>query len=377
MPASFDDLLNQILSHNPNIDRDQLITMVDQKKQESHGLLSDEGAIRLVAQQLSVSALPANSIGDQRITSVHAGLNNSTITGQVVMVGDLREFQRSDGTQGKVMRMKVGDKSGQITCVFWDDMADTLARESLVPGSTVRLLHGYTKHGMGGEVEFHLGSRASFQIMKRSQSSEPLTNNITTPGANFRASDQLRFRLLKLQKSQSEKGPTWALCSSESGLLIAKFWDTHAQDVLSMGEGALLLIQDHWVTERNGMVYVNIGSKSKVTKESADFVAETPVASIGSLHPGPALWTISGKIIERSEPREIETREGRRTRVSNINIEDDTARIRVSLWDTHAEKTESLRIGDHVKITGVKVRENMNGEKEASTVFLTQLEKQQ
>jgi replication factor A1 len=73
--------------------------------------------------------------------------------------------------------------------------------------------------------------------------------------------------------------------------------------------------------------------------------------------------------------REIETKEGRRTRVSNIDLEDDTGKIRVSLWDTHAQRTESLRTGDTVRLVGIKVRENMNGEKEASTVFLTQLEK--
>src|SRR5437773_1200147 len=216
MPASFDDLLNQILSSNPNLGRDQLITMVEQKKQESHGLLSDEGAIRLVAQQLSMSPLPTVGFADQRISSVHAGLNNSTITGQIIMVGDVREFQRSDGSQGKVLRMKVGDTSGQITCVFWDD---------------------------------------------------------------------------------------------------------RAQDVLAVGEGSLVLIQDHWVTERNGMVYVNVGSKSSVSKQSADFVAETPVSSIVSVRPGPILWTISGKVIERGEVREIETRECRRTRFSNIKLE--------------------------------------------------------
>ena len=376
MPVSFDDLLNQIISQNPSIARDQLLVLIAQKKQESHGLLSDEGAVRLVAQQLSISALPSSNIGDQSISSVHSGLNNSTITGHVIMVGEVREFQRSDGSQGKVLRMSVGDSSGKITCVFWDQMADSVGREALTPGAQVRLLHGYTKAGMGGEVEFHLGSRASFQILKRSQSNLPVTGPTPTPSVNFRASDQLRIRLVKLQKSQSDKGPTWALCSNESGLLIAKFWDNQAQDILALGEGSLVIVQDHWVTERNGIVYVNIGSKSTVAKESTDFVAETRVSSIGAVQPGPALWIISGKIIDRSDVREIETKEGRKTRVANLSIEDDTARIRVSLWDAHADKTESLRAGDHITLTGVRVRENMNGEKEASTVFLTQLEKQ-
>jgi replication factor A1 len=374
MPA-FDDLLNQILSGNPKIGRDALLTMVQRKKEESHGLLSDEGAIRLLAQQLSVSPPASSDLKDQRISSVHAGLNDSTITGQVISVSDVHEFQRSDGTQGKVLRMRVGDASGQITGVFWDSLADTVAREALTPGSRVRLLHGYTKFGRAGEVEFHLGSRANIQILGRAFSQEFAPNASSSVAGKLGASGLLRVRLLKLQKSQSEQGPTWALCSNEAGLMIAKFWDNQAQSVLELGEGSLVAIENHWVTERNGLVYVNVGAKASVKKESTDFVPDIPLATIKSLQPGPALWSIKGKVLERSDVREIETKEGRRTRVSNIDLEDDTGKIRVSLWDTHAQRTESLRTGDTVRLVGVKVRENMNGEKEASTVFLTQLEK--
>jgi replication factor A1 len=374
MPA-FNDLLNQILSGNPKIGRDELLTMIERKKEESHGLLSDEGAIRLLAQQLSVLPPASSDLKDQRISSVHAGLNDSTITGQVTSISDVHEFQRSDGTTGKVLRMRVGDSSGQITSVFWDALADTIAREALTLGSQVRLLHGYTKFGRAGEVEFHLGSRANIQILRR-ESSQGLST-IATPSATskFGASGPLLVRLLKLQKSQSEQGPTWALCSSDAGLMIAKFWDNQAQSVLELGEGSLVAIENHWVTERNGLVYVNVGAKATVKKESTDFVPDIPVATIKSLQPGSALWSIKGKIAERGDVREIETKEGRRTRVSNIDLEDDSGKIRVSLWDAHALKTESLRIGDTIRLVGVKVQENMNGEKEASTVFLTQLEK--
>jgi len=374
MPA-FDDLLNQILSGNPKIGRDELLTMVQRKKAESHGLLSDEGAIRLLAQQLSVSPPAISDLKDQRISSVHAGLNDSTITGQVISVSDVHEFQRSDGTQGKVLRMRVGDASGQITGVFWDSLADTVAREALTPGSRVRLLHGYTKFGRAGEVEFHLGSRANIQILGRAFSEGFASNASSSVAGKLGASGILRVRLLKLQKSQSEQGPTWALCSNEAGLMIAKFWDNQAQSVLELGEGSLVAIENHWVTERNGLVYVNVGAKASVKKESTDFVPDIPLATIKSLQPGSALWSIKGKVLERGDVREIETKEGRRTRVSNIDLEDDTGKIRVSLWDTHAQRTESLRTGDTVRLVGVKVRENMNGEKEASTVFLTQLEK--
>jgi replication factor A1 len=270
--------------------------------------------------------------------------------------------------------MRVGDSSGQINGVFWDSLADTVAREALTPGSQVRLLHGYTKFGRAGEVEFHLGSRANIQILRRAQCQRFSTNNVSDPAPSV-GTDFLRVRLLKLQKSQSDQGPTWALCSSQAGLMIAKFWDNQAQNVLELGEGSLVTIENHWVTERNGLAYVNVGSKAIVKKESTDFVPDIQLASIDSLRPGQSLWSVKGKIAERSDVREIETREGRRTRVSNIELEDGTGRIRVSLWDTQAQKAESLRTGDTIRFVGIKVRENMNGEKEASTVFLTQLEK--
>jgi replication factor A1 len=374
MQASFNDLLTRILSTNPTLKREQLVAMIEQKKQESHGLLSDEGAVRLVAQQLSVSPLPSAGLADQRISSLHAGLNNATVTGQILSTSEIHEFQRSDGTQGKVMRMTITDGTGQITCVFWDNLAETVAREALTTGSQVRLLHGYTKNGMGGDMEFHLGSRASIQILKRSQTGD-LRQTPPNPVSTFRTAEPIRLRLLKLQKSQSVQGPTWALCTSDSGLVMAKFWDNLAQDILTIGEGSIVKIENQLVTERGGMIYINVGAKSIVVKESTDFVADVPESTIESIRPGPTLWSISGKVVDKSEVREIETREGRRTRVSNINVEDSTARIRVALWDAHAEKAETLRTGDKIRLVGVKVRENMNGEKEASTVFLTQLER--
>ncbi len=376
MAPSFDDLLNQILSSNPKIARDELLSMMEKKKQESHGLLSNEGAIRLLAQQLSTTGFQTLDLKDQRITSVHAGFNDVTITGQIVSVSDVREFQRSDGSQGKLLKARVADSSGQITCVFWDAMADNFAREALASGSSVRLLHGYTKYGLAGEVEFHLGSRASIQILTKGDSSMANSGDLSSSlSQRLGGSDELRIRLVKLQKSQSENGPTWALCAGEAGLIIAKFWDEHARDILSIGEGSLVSIQNSWVTERNGLVYLNVGAKSSVKKESADLVSETPVAAINVLKPGPVLWTVAGTVAERSDVRDIQTREGRRTRVSNIMLEDGTGKVRVSLWDVHAQKSESLRIGDRIRLVGIKVRENMNGEIEASTVFLTQLEK--
>ncbi|TMI55328.1 hypothetical protein E6H14_09285, partial [Candidatus Bathyarchaeota archaeon] len=109
MTESSENLLNHILAKNPGMPREELLTLIEQKKQESHGLLSDEGATRLLAQQLAGLSGEAVNISDQRISSVQAGLSDATISGEILSISQLREFQRSDGSVGKLVRVKLTD----------------------------------------------------------------------------------------------------------------------------------------------------------------------------------------------------------------------------------------------------------------------------
>jgi replication factor A1 len=377
MTESADNLLDHILAKNPGMSREDLLSLVERKKQESHGLLSDEGATRLLAQQLAGLSGESINLSDQRISSVQAGLSDATISGEILSISQLREFQRSDGSVGKLVRVKLRDGSGQITCVLWDSTAEIVENEQLGNGSKLRLSHGYTRLGLAGEVEFHLGSRSHLEVLSKTAPIEPVISpamSQESPPASI-SPETVRVRIRKLQKSRGENGPAWALCENEQGLTMAKFWDDNMETVLSIGEGSVITIKNPWITERNGMTYLNAGSKSSITKERLDEIQSPPPVTIASIKPGPKLYTTRGVVVERTDPREIETKEGRRTRVSNIRVEDGTGKIRIALWDNHAQFAESLRMGDAIRLTGIKARETSNGELEASTVFLTQIEK--
>ncbi len=374
MSDSFKDVLNKILSQNPNTPVEQLLLLVERKKQESHGLLSDEGAIRLVAQQFSILS-PVEGVKDQRIASVQAGLMDASITGEVLSVGDLSEFKRSDESVGHVLRLRVADPSGQITCVFWDQIAEFVAGQGLTAGSQIRLEHGYTKYGRGGETEFHLGSRSNIQLLSPGRVARTQLGPVKIAGLVQGSSvERLRVRIRALQLGRSKKAPVQALCEDETGIIVAKFWDESREVAVSIGAGRTVTVQNVSVRERNGLVDLNIGQTSSVLAEDFPVEAPTPVPITG-LKADMLLKVVAGKVVERGDVREIETREGRKARVSNIRIEDDTGRIRVSLWDRHAESVETMRLGDMVRLTGVRVRQSPQGELEASTVFLSLIEK--
>jgi len=375
MSESFENLVNLILSQNPNLSRDELLQLLDRKKQDSHGLLSNEGAIRLLAQQLSVKLNSEQTLPDLSIANVQAGLMDASIAGEMLSISSLQQFQRSDGSTGSVLRIRVGDSSGQISCACWDQIGEFVSSQNLGVGCRIRLEHGYTKYGRGGEIEFHLGSKGSIQLLttRLTPQSAVTSNGIASlrPGASV---EKLRVRVRSVVLNKTEKAPVQALCEDETGLVMVKFWDESKVVALTLSPGKTVTIQSPGIREWNGLVDLNVGRGSTISIEEFSIGSPQPV-SVGHLKSEPFLKIISGRLVERSDVREIETREGRKARVSNIRIEDDTGKIRVSLWDKHSESVDRLRLGDSVKLTGVKIRPSPMGDVEASTVFLTQLEK--
>ncbi len=66
--------------------------------------------------------------------------------------------------------------------------------------------------------------------------------------------------------------------------------------------------------------------------------------------------SIEGKIIEKSEPRTVNTRYGPRS-VADAILEDETGTIKMSLWE---EQIDRVNIGNKVAISGVYVTEFRN-----------------
>jgi replication factor A1 len=62
---------------------------------------------------------------------------------------------------------------------------------------------------------------------------------------------------------------------------------------------------------------------------------------------------VEASVIDKSNSRSIQTKYGRRE-VADVLLEDDTGRIKASLWENQIEKAN---VGDKVKISGAYVTE--------------------
>lgn len=68
----------------------------------------------------------------------------------------------------------------------------------------------------------------------------------------------------------------------------------------------------------------------------------------GDIRPDMRRIDIELKVVEIEEPRTYVRRDGREGKVVTAVAEDDTGKIKVSLWDTDIDR---VKVGDRIKIT--------------------------
>ena len=137
----------------------ELEIKVKDKLDQLSGLISEEGALHIIANELGVKVLDATG-GKLQVKNVLAGMRNVTISAKVIKIYEVREFDRN-GKKGKVGNFLVGDETGVIRVVAWNEKADLLTK--LSEGDLVEIENGYSRENQG-KAEVHLGDKSQVKI---------------------------------------------------------------------------------------------------------------------------------------------------------------------------------------------------------------------
>ena len=141
------------------ISYDDFIEKVNERKEALGGLCDDEMCARLVLSDLGVSATEREIV---TIDSIDENSGNISFVGKVLTIYDPREFNRADGTIGRVATVMAGDPTGKIRISVWDSKVDAIESGEIKPGCSVNV-SGYTKRGLNG-AEVHVGNNGIFAL---------------------------------------------------------------------------------------------------------------------------------------------------------------------------------------------------------------------
>lgn len=162
-----EETVKQILSSCSDIKREEILEMIKKKKTGVCDFLTDETAARIVASELGVKTLQKPFPLKIRIQDLVTGLNDVTLSGQVLSVYPSKTFTRRDWTEGKLASILVSDNTGRLRVVLWDNKTEIVDRGKIQREQKIKISHGYVREGLDGKPELHLGDKGNIKILAK------------------------------------------------------------------------------------------------------------------------------------------------------------------------------------------------------------------
>jgi replication factor A1 len=164
-PYSFESILDKIIARRPRLKREEILEIVEKKRDEAGSLLNREGAAFLVAAELGVPLADSSLSTKLEIKDLMSSLNNVTVIGRVLAVSPQQKFSRKDGSQGRLRRLLIGDRSGMLEVYLWDNKVEELDQLDIKKNTKLQVIHGYTRQSLSGSIELHLGDRGTLEVL--------------------------------------------------------------------------------------------------------------------------------------------------------------------------------------------------------------------
>lgn len=168
-----DGVIKRILEEG-ELSEDELEKKVKQKIKKFSGLVSKEGAARLVAKEEGIE-LSKPEKSELKIENIVPGIRQVNLKCKVTSISDLSEFERDDGSKGKVVSLTVADETGQIRLPLWDEQTELA--DKIEDGDVIDIEKAYSREGNRGSAELRLGKGS-----KVKKSDEDIGEIVTEPG---------------------------------------------------------------------------------------------------------------------------------------------------------------------------------------------------
>lgn len=370
-----EDIIKRILALKPKMTREAVERLIDEERAKAAGLLTEEAAAHLVASNLGLEGAGERIEAKLRIGDLTSGLSDVSLTCRVIHVFPAHTFSRRDGREGKVLRMLIGDSTGSVAAVFWDEKADHVSASKIAPGKIVRILHGYTRERRG-EVEVNVGSRGQIYMepLDAVEESLPQVESFyRTPGEVHRPGTVNlvgvvtdRFPTSTFTRRDGTPGKVSRLVLEEGGGHInLVLWNERVDELEDVEVGTRLrLIGGSARAREDGNIEVHTTWSTEFEVLEAGVLPLEPVpywTKLADLRAGMRSVNVAARVAQIGEEREFTRRDGRTGRVASVLLEDETGNIRLSLWDGDVDLIKEMEVGYVITIDNGYTRTSLGG----------------
>ena len=157
----FEEVLEKI-TDKTEMSEDDVKDEVGDKMDEFEGLVSEEGAVHLVAKEYGVEVQGAAE-NDLKIDNIVPEMRKVNIKARVLNISDLNTFERDDEEEdGRVQNLLLGDDTGTIRVTLWDEQTEIA--EKIDEEDPIEIVGAYTVEDDQGRAEIRLGDSSKVKM---------------------------------------------------------------------------------------------------------------------------------------------------------------------------------------------------------------------
>ena len=160
---SYDQIVDKI-KEEKGLSSEEIEQKVNEKISQLSDLISKEGAAHIIANQLGVKLFEnVSAEKDLKIKEIPRGMSGISVVGKVMEVRDVVSFNKN-GRSGRVVNFTIGDETGSIRIVAWDEpIINEIEKDMFKANDVVKIKNGYSRDN-NGFVEVHLGNGAQIIV---------------------------------------------------------------------------------------------------------------------------------------------------------------------------------------------------------------------
>lgn len=343
------------------VSKQDFLQRIQDKVEGMGGLCDEPMAAMLVANELGFSDVGRDCVKIENITYESGQVN---FIARIISVFDVKEFTRNDGTVGRVGNVIVGDESGKIRLTLWDNMADMIKDGKIKVGQTYQI-SGYSKQGYSG-MEVNIGNNGvlaecdeEINVAANNQKIKDIKDGMGNLNLTGKVLEISEVRIFQRKDGNSGKVGN-LLIGDSTGKIRVTLWDekTEFLDEIEYGDTVELLnayARENAFTQK---VEIQIGSRGVIRKTEKQIEYEEEFTPIADIEDNMNDINISGRVLDISEVRTFEKKDGSVGRVGNLLIGDSTGKIRLALWDEKTDFLDEIDFDETIEVLHAYSRQN-------------------
>ena len=381
--------INKIIE-DTGLTRKEIQNLVGDKKNELKGLISEEGALFIIAKELGVDIKSENKELlkdiDISITDITQNMKNMTLFGRIKEIYNTNNFKKNDGTNGFVGSFLLHDSTGDARIVLWDDQVKIFNEPNFENNELVKIINGNAKKGRYGDIEIHVGrygkvilSPDDVDYKKYPKISFKLIN-INDINLNLK-SILLEGKVIQISpirefiKKDGGSGRVNSLTLLDStGSIRITFWNEDIEKLSTLKVNDTISITNlnpRLSTLDQKTIDLTANKNTIMTKKKIELdIKGEFIKDIKSLQKNKGVVSFEGIITSVDNLKTVSLKSGEDVSLLGLIVSDDTDGIRITVWGDNAEEySKLLNVGQGLSLKNVLVKySNFSSRNEISLI---------